>query len=167
MIFFFFKLALIIQNFCYPFHYFSITISFSHFAGCFIIQMIASNFKPELSVYYYNCPTLSPTFTAGNLSSFLCWYGLIFRKLVAYFLSCFEASAGVGHSFLPFLMGLFDEGLCWLIGCYFYCESDYCCIFSFSGDFAGFYLSDRFWSFCYCENYFLFLNFVQHCKNLK
>ena len=52
-------------------------------------------------------------------------------------------------------------------GCYFHCESDYYCLFSFSVDCICFFLFSRFRSFSYLEISFLFSNFVQNYGNLK
>ena len=81
-------------------------------------------------------------------------------------LSTFEASASVGQSFLSFLLGLFDEGLCELCWLLLLLREQLSLFSSFSVDCAGFCLSDYFWSFCYLE-ISLVSNLVQHCGNLK
>ena len=81
-------------------------------------------------------------------------------------LSTFKASASVGQSFLSFLLGLFDEGLCELCWLLLLLREQLSLFSSFSVDCAGFCLSDYFWSFCYLE-ISLVSNLVQHCGNLK
>ena len=104
----------------------------------------------------------------SNLSSFICLYGLILWKNSRFlFLFSFEGSVGVRHSFLPFLMGLFVEGLrelCWLLllleerlSLFFFFLCRLCWVLPF-GSFLESLLS---WDF------FLFLKFVQYCGNLK
>ena len=81
-------------------------------------------------------------------------------------LSTFKAWASVDQSFLSFLMGLFDEGLCDLCWLLLLLREHLSLFSSFSVDCAGFCLSDHFWSFCYLE-ISLVSNFVQRCGNLK
>ena len=81
-------------------------------------------------------------------------------------LSTFKAWASVDQSFLSFLLGLFDEGLCELCWLLLLLREQLSLFSSFSVDCAGFCLSDYFWSFCYLE-ISLVSNLVQHCGNLK
>ena len=85
---------------------------------------------------------------------------LYFAKKWSLF-SALKASAGVGHSFLSFLMGLFVGGLCGFCWLLLLLREQLSLFSSFYVDCADSCLSNHFQSFSYLKISFLFLTFVR------